>query len=117
MNRRGFLGGLAGCFAAAAAPGILAQGVIMPVRRIALPSDTIVFRRWLPYGSEDHFVDALRYGLGVREMEVGRIDNFRFIDDREAPNDLRSIEYMKNAMWRNMMDNMTMAIPAIWRPR
>jgi hypothetical protein len=43
LNRRGFLTGMAGILAAGTAPAVLAQGVIMPVRRrLIVPSQRIV---------------------------------------------------------------------------
>lgn len=56
MDRRSFLRGLAGCFAAAAAPGVIGSGVLMPVKRIVVP-----------------------------EMIIGRYDNFRFIESPMMP--------------------------------
>lgn len=42
MNRRGFLGGLAGIFAAGFAPAAIGSGVLMPVRKVALPALNLV---------------------------------------------------------------------------
>jgi hypothetical protein len=47
VNRRGFLGGLAGILAAGVAPAAVGSQILMPVRRIAVPeSGLVAFTRW-----------------------------------------------------------------------
>lgn len=38
MNRRGFLGGLAGILAAGVAPVVMPAGILMPTRKLLLPT-------------------------------------------------------------------------------
>lgn len=79
MNRRGFLGAI---LAAAAAPAIVRAASLMPVAapKVWTPPDTIFTGeigrhervRMVVVGDSiaDHFIDAMRYGIGIASMQV-----------------------------------------------
>lgn len=73
MDRRGFLRGLAGCFAAAAAPAVLPSGIIMPVRSLVV-RDPFGQRGWVPWKIDvnsgelnEAWMDGVHYGYGAVE--------------------------------------------------
>lgn len=89
MDRRGFLRGLAGCFAAAAAPAVLPSGIIMPVRQIVVPPPI------MPMGigtwedvrfieSSDHSVDAMRYMIASRMQLTREMVRYAVLKARPA---------------------------------
>lgn len=76
MDRRGFLRGLAGCFAAAAAPAVLPSGIIMPVRSLVV-RDPFGRRGWVPWKIDvnsgelnEAWMDHIRYGTGATRTVV-----------------------------------------------
>lgn len=76
MDRRGFLRGLAGCFAAAAAPAVLPSGIIMPVRQIIVPPPIMPMEigtwedvRFIE-ARHDHSIDALRYMMEAQDQKL-----------------------------------------------
>lgn len=68
MERRAFLRGLAGCFAAAAAPGVIGSGVLMPIRKIVVPD---------PFGQYGFIPVEFYAGRIPFEGEIGSVNGMR----------------------------------------
>jgi hypothetical protein len=70
MNRRSFLGGLAGILAAGAAPAIITTpGLLMPVRKIIVPDTPGTIMADMI----DRWVNEVREITGLRAYSVGDI--------------------------------------------
>lgn len=76
MNRRGFLKGLGGIFAAGVAPAVVGSDILMPVRKLVVPDDDLTFYEqpiWIDQVRNPMWRGQLGVWNGVRIIQRRRL--------------------------------------------
>lgn len=91
MNRRNFLGGMAGILAAGFAPAAIGSGVLMPARKILVPEDFPDFYTRTYKVPREPFADGHMHWWGESDS---RIDSAEFWAQVRAANPAKMFAYV-----------------------